>query len=125
MEEGSEGLKEPRSHARKNRGRVGPEIEKKIVRMRESHPEWGRRRIADGLAKENNWVPLSQPPNGKTGTTRCRTLAQSRGFGKKGGPKVVARCADEPGQALNIDLCFVPSTHEQVALGRHCTKIVK
>jgi len=39
-------------------------------------------------------------------------LAQARGNGKKGGSKPVVRSAEEPGQTLNVDLCFVPTTHE-------------
>ena len=26
--------------------------------VRENHPDWGKKRIADELAKANNWVPL-------------------------------------------------------------------
>jgi hypothetical protein len=32
--------------------------------------------------------------------------------GEKGGPSGQNRTADEPGQTLNVDLCFVPATHE-------------
>ncbi len=31
---------------------------------------------------------------------------------KKGGPSGVARTAEEPGQTVNVDLCFVPAIHE-------------
>jgi transposase InsO family protein len=33
--------------------------------------------------------------------------------GEKRGPQTVARCADDPGIALNVDLCFVPATRSQ------------
>jgi len=36
--------------------------------------------------------------------------------GENKGPTGVGRTADAPGQAVNVDLCFVPATHE--ALGR-------
>ncbi|MCP4164411.1 MAG: hypothetical protein GY759_00780 [Chloroflexi bacterium] len=39
-------------------------------------------------------------------------MARARDKGEKGGSKNVARTADAPGQALNVDLCFVPATHE-------------
>jgi hypothetical protein len=32
--------------------------------------------------------------------------------GAKGGPSGVGRTAAEPGQTVNVDLCFVPATHE-------------
>ncbi len=57
--EGYEGLKEPRSHARKDPGRIGIEVEEKIIKIRRENPKWGKRRIADELAKANGWVPLA------------------------------------------------------------------
>lgn len=39
-------------------------------------------------------------------------MARARNNGEKRGSKNVARTADVPGQALNVDLCFVPATHE-------------
>ena len=32
--------------------------QEKVVAMKQAHPEWGKRRISDELAKENSWVPL-------------------------------------------------------------------
>lgn len=37
-------------------------------------------------------------------------LARTRETGEKGGP--VARTAEAPGQTVNVDLCFVPASHE-------------
>lgn len=39
-------------------GRKSEEIRTKVIEMREAHPDWGKRRLADELAKANNWVPL-------------------------------------------------------------------
>jgi transposase len=36
-------------------------IQEKVVALKKSHPEWGKRRIVDELAKENGWVPLISP----------------------------------------------------------------
>jgi len=36
----------------------------------------------------------------------------SHGSGEKRGPRGVGRTAEEPGQTANVDLCFVPATHE-------------
>jgi hypothetical protein len=37
------------------------EIEDKVIALRREHPDWGKRRIADELAKAHNWVPLVSP----------------------------------------------------------------
>lgn len=39
-------------------GRTGEEIRAKVIEMHQAHPDWGKRRLADELAKANNWVPL-------------------------------------------------------------------
>lgn len=40
---------------------VAAQVQEKVVALKKSHPEWGKRRIADELAKENGWVPLISP----------------------------------------------------------------
>jgi hypothetical protein len=37
------------------------EIEQRVISLRREHPDWGKKRIADELAKANNWVPLVSP----------------------------------------------------------------
>lgn len=37
------------------------EIEQQVIAMRHQHPEWGKARIAQEMAKANNWVPLVSP----------------------------------------------------------------
>ena len=54
-------LEEFASHAPKNPRRKPKEVEEKVIAMRRQHPDWGKRRIADELAKGNNWVPLASP----------------------------------------------------------------
>jgi len=39
-------------------------------------------------------------------------VAGAGGGAAKGGPRGTNRTADEPGQTLNVDLCFVPAWHE-------------
>lgn len=36
------------------------------------------------------------------------------GGGEKGGPSGLSRTAEEPGQSVNVDLCFVPTMHDAV-----------
>jgi transposase len=40
---------------------VAAEIQEKVVGLKKSHPDWGKRRIADEMAKGNSWVPLISP----------------------------------------------------------------
>ena len=57
-EGGYEALNECRSHAPKNPGRVGADVEEQTIEMRREHPDWGKQRIADELARRNSWVPI-------------------------------------------------------------------
>jgi len=38
-----------------------PAIEQQVIEMRRAHPDWGKARIANEMAKANNWVPLVSP----------------------------------------------------------------
>jgi transposase len=55
---GYEGLKEVEKTGPSRGIRVAESIQEKVVAMKKRQPEWGKRRIADELAKENSWVPL-------------------------------------------------------------------
>ena len=60
-EEGYEGLQELSSHAPKNPKRIEKEVEAQVIEMRQKHLSWGKQRIADELAKQNNWVAIVSP----------------------------------------------------------------
>ena len=49
------------SHAPQNPRRKPKEVADKVIALRRQHPDWGKKRIADALAKGNNWVPLVSP----------------------------------------------------------------
>ena len=36
-------------------------IERRVIELRQAHGDWGKFRIADEMAKENNWVPVISP----------------------------------------------------------------
>lgn len=42
-------------------GRVADEIKAKVIGLHRAHTDWGKRRLADEMAKANNWVPLISP----------------------------------------------------------------
>lgn len=56
--EGYAGLEQAHSHARKNLGRIAKEVEEQVIGMYRDHPDWGKKRIEQELAKANNWVPV-------------------------------------------------------------------
>lgn len=58
---GYAGLETFASRAPKKPRRTASEIEEKVIALRREHPEWGKKRIADELAKGNQWVPLASP----------------------------------------------------------------
>lgn len=57
-QKGYAGLETPKSHAPKEPHKVPREVEERVIEMRRKNSEWGKRRIADEIAKANNWVPL-------------------------------------------------------------------
>ena len=67
--------------------RITPEIEAQVKVMREQHPSWGKKRIADELAKGNDWVPLVRSEYGAAHPARRWALAKARGAGEKRGPR--------------------------------------
>lgn len=60
-EQGYAGLEAFANRAPKEPVRTAPAIEQKVIGLRREHPNWGKKRIADELAKGNNWVPLVSP----------------------------------------------------------------
>lgn len=48
-------------HRPKTPARVAADVEQQVIEMRQAQPSWGKRRIADELAKSNNWVPVVSP----------------------------------------------------------------
>ena len=49
------------SRAPRRTRRLDMTIEQQVIALRREHPDWGKDRIADELAKANGWVPLVSP----------------------------------------------------------------
>lgn len=60
-EQGYAGLEEFRSRAPKEPKRTPQEVEQKVISMKRENPKWGKRHIADQVAKANNWVAQVSP----------------------------------------------------------------
>lgn len=54
-------LEQPASCAPKHTRRTAADVEAQVITLRQQHPEWGKQRVADELAKGNSWVPLVSP----------------------------------------------------------------
>lgn len=108
---GISGLSETKSHAPHNRRTVDPLIEERIVNTKREHPNWGKKRIAQQIWKENNWVP-------NVSITTVKNVLSRHGMWKedirKRKKKNKGITAEKPNKTINIDLCFIPSeeTHQ-------------
>jgi transposase len=60
-EKGYPGLEEFESRVAHKLNRKSESIERGVIGMRRQHPDWGKFRIADEMAKENNWVAVVSP----------------------------------------------------------------
>jgi transposase len=78
------------SRAPKVHYQTPPAIEAQVVAMRRAHPAWGKRRIADELAKANHWVPLVSPNTVKRILQDAGLWPQAENAAKKGGPRPVS-----------------------------------
>jgi transposase len=58
---GYAGLEAFESRAPKEPHRTASQVEQDVIAVRREHPDWGKKRIAEELAKANNWVPLVSP----------------------------------------------------------------
>ncbi len=58
---GYAGLEEFDSRVAHKLNYVADTLQQQVIQMRQSHPDWGKARIAHELAKTNNWVPLVSP----------------------------------------------------------------
>jgi transposase InsO family protein/transposase len=109
---GYEAVEQLASHAPKEPNRTPEKIEQEVIALRCQNDSWGKRRIADELAKKNNWIPVISP-------NTVKRILQDAGLWPPSAPpsaearfETVSRTAEMPGQSLNIDLCFVPTDHE-------------
>jgi transposase len=58
---GYAGLETFRSRVAHKLNKKDAVIEKKVVELRRANPDWGKTRIAQEMAKANNWVAVVSP----------------------------------------------------------------
>lgn len=61
VEKGYAGLEEFGSRVAHKLNRKEEAIEQRVVELRREHPEWGKARISQEMAKANNWVSVVSP----------------------------------------------------------------
>lgn len=78
-------LEQFESHAPKEPHRIPAEIEQRVIDLRWQNPRWGKRRLADEIAKGNHWEPLVSPNTVKRVLTDAGLWPHSERAAKKGG----------------------------------------
>ena len=112
---GDEALKQFASHAPKQPNRTPEKIEQQVIEFRRQNGSWGKQRIANELAKKNNWIPVISPNTVKRILEEAGLWPQPETNSTETKFEPVSRTAEMPGQSLNVDLCFVPADHEDEA----------
>ncbi len=59
--EGYPGLADFESRAAHHHKTVSPELQAVVIQFRKEHPDWGKTRIAQEVAKRHSWVPQLSP----------------------------------------------------------------
>ena len=110
---GFAGLEKCKSKAPKKTRRVSKEIEEKVIEKRRKNPAWGKQRISDEMAKENEWEHVVSP-------NTVRRILEDAGLWKRKEEEktakkeeCVCRHAERADQSYNVDLCYVPASHER------------
>ena len=93
--QGFPGLAEFASRAAKVPHRTPAAVAQQVLALRHTHPDWGKKRLADELAKANNWVPLVGP------NTVKRILHERGALGHHRGRRGEKRTPHQPVAALS------------------------
>jgi len=103
-------LKPEKSGPKLPANKTSPSITSRILIMKEKNPIWGRQRIADQLMKENDWVAV-------VSASTVGNILKLGGYQSDVKPKEHSKLkqqvahAEKPNQTINIDMCFIPNTH--------------
>jgi transposase len=87
MSGGYQALEQFADHSPKNPTRTSAEVEQQVVEMKQAEPSWGKRRIAEELAKKNSWVPLVSPNTVRRILQEAGLWPEAQATAKKGGLK--------------------------------------
>ena len=76
-EAGNEGLKECKKPGPRKGMVLGEGLQRQVVELKQSHPEWGKQRIADEVNKGQQWVKVISPNS-------VRRILEEKGLWVKG-----------------------------------------
>ena len=93
---GYKALEEFASPAPKEPNRTSDKIEQEVIEMRRQNESWGRQRIADELAKKNNWIPVISPNTVKRILQDAGLWPKPESRSAKGKFEPVSRTAEIP-----------------------------
>ena len=115
-EGGYEALEERRSRAPHNPRRIKEGIVEEVKEVKGEHPEMGRNAIANEIAKRHGWHRVVSPSTVRRILIREGIIVEKGSSNEEGEEKGEegerVRHAQEPGETINVDLCFVPSVYE-------------
>jgi transposase len=103
------------SSAPHNPGHTSDAIEQEVIDLRRAHPTWGKRRIADEVAKRHYWERQVSPNTVRRILITAGLWNDATGEKAASFPPPAVRVAEEPDQTVHIDLAFIPATHETAA----------
>lgn len=84
--DGYPGLEDFKSRVAHKLGTKPPEVEAKVIKLRQQNPDWGKARISHEMAKANNWVAVVSPNTVKR-ILQDANLWPQDGAGEKRPPK--------------------------------------
>lgn len=87
MSGGYQALEQFADHSPKKPARTKAKVEQQVVEMKQAEPSWGKRRIAEELAKKNSWVPLVSPNTVRRILQEAGLWQMPQTTAKKGGLK--------------------------------------
>lgn len=105
---GLAGLEHPHSRAPHQPRRLAAAVEAEVQALHQTHPTWGKARLAAEVAKAHGWHPCVSPNTVRRILTPRPVLEAVPAPAPEAG---AMRHAEQPGQTLHIDLCFVPADH--------------
>ena len=90
MTGGYPALEESASRAPQHPCRTEAAVAEQVIALRQQQPTWGKQRLADELAKANQWVPLISPNTVKRILRDAGLWTEPAPAEKKGGPRAKA-----------------------------------
>ncbi|MEM7536149.1 MAG: helix-turn-helix domain-containing protein [Chloroflexota bacterium] len=109
---GFAGLEKYGSKAPKKTRKVSKEIEEKVIEKRRKNPKWGKQRIADEMMKENEWQPVVSANTVRRILEEAGLWGVEKAVAGEKNEGLACRHAERADQSYNVDLCYVPATHE-------------